>query len=333
MSSPGGPTGPGDAPARIAVLIPTFNRRDVVLRCLAALAAQTGLLLGAMEVVVVDDGSVDGTTEAVRQAAGAMALPLRCVRQENAGANAARNLAMTLTDAPLLLFLNDDSIAAPGLVAEHLRQHALHPAAADAVLGALLPTPDPPPGLFEALHHDPRFDGLAEGTDLGWTAFYTFNLSAKAALLRQHGGFEAALRWHEDIELGARLRPAGLRVLYAPAARAQHLHPMDEAGYLRIAEREGTALAEWSRRQPAMRAELRGLGLQSRRAGGRDLRHVVADLALNAATEPAALMLARGLARVRPGAAAALYRRLFQARKRRAIDAALPPATGHAASR
>lgn len=314
---------PAGGGAEIAVIVPTYNRRAVILHCIEALAAQQGVAAGRMEVVVVDDGSTDGTFAALQAAAEALPLTLRVARQENAGANTARNRAMSMTAAPLLLFLNDDSIAEPGLVAEHLRQHALHPGEAEAVLGALAPLAEPPPGLFELLHHDHRFDTLAEGTELGWTAFYTYNVSAKAALLRRHGGFDEGLRWHEDIELSARLRPAGLRITYAPAARAGHEHPMSEAGWLRIAEREGAALAAWFRRQPQMRDELVELGLQSRRLGSRAWRHVVADLAINRFTEPAWLALARGLAARRVPAAGAIYLKLFQARKRRAIDGAL----------
>ncbi len=307
----------------ISVLIPTFNRRDIVLQCLDALGAQD-IPPGRMEVIIVDDGSSDGTAPAIEATARRLALPVICLVQANAGANAARNRALATARAPLLLILNDDSIASPGMVGEHLRQHAAHPAEADAVLGALALPASPPPGLFERLHHNAALAARPAGEDLGWGAFYTFNLSAKTALLRRHGGFDAGLRWHEDIEFGRRLRAEGLRVLHAPAAVAVHQHPMDEAGWLGIATREGRALAAWLAREPALREELVRLGLHSARLGTRAPRHVAADLVLNPATEPAALWLARRLAARQPGIAATLYRKLFQARKRRAIDAALP---------
>ncbi|UPY36712.1 glycosyltransferase [Sediminicoccus sp. KRV36] len=310
------------APA-ISVLIPTFNRREIALRCIAALDAQQ-LPPGTMEVIMVDDGSSDGTAAAILAAGARMATPITCLTQSNAGANAARNRAIAASRAPLALFLNDDSIAAPGMVAEHLRQHAAHPAETDAVLGGLLLPEAPPPGLFEVLHHDAALAVRPAGEDLGWRAFYTFNLSVKTSLLRRHGGFNPDLRWHEDIEFGRRLSADGLRVLHAPAATAVHLHPMNEAGWLGIADREGRALAAWLVHEPGLRDELVQLGLHSLKLGTRAPRHAMADLVLKLLTEPAALWVARRLARRQPKAAAAVYRKLFQARKRRAIDAALP---------
>jgi GT2 family glycosyltransferase len=313
---------PPGVPA-ISALIPTFNRRDIALRCIAALDAQQ-LPPGIMEIIIIDDGSSDGTAAAIQAAASGMTTPLTCLVQSNAGANAARNRAIAEARAPLALFLNDDSIATPGLIAEHLRQHAAHPAETDAVLGGLVLPEEPPPGLFEWLHHDAALAARPAGEDLGWGAFYTFNLSVKTSLLRRHGGFNPGLRWHEDVEFGRRLSADGLRVLHAPAAAAVHLHPMNEAGWLGIADREGRALADWVSQEPGLRDELVELGLHSQRLGTRAPRHVMADLVLKLVTEPAVLWLARRLARRQPKAAAAVYRKLFQARKRRAIDAALP---------
>lgn len=309
-------------PPEISVVIPTFNRRPILLRCLGALADQA-IDPARFDVIVVDDGSSDGTAGAAEGFARTAPMAMTVLTQPNSGANTARNLAIGQARGTLVLILNDDSIASPGLVGEHLRLHAAYPAVGDSVLGRLDLLPDPPPGLFERLHHDHRLDALAEGTDLGWQAFYTFNLSAKTALLRRHGGFDAGLRWHEDIEFGWRLRADGLRVVWAPGALAHHLHPMQEAAWLGIATREGTALATWLTRRPDMQAELVALGLHSRRLGTRDARHAAADLAINAWTEPALLRLARLLARPAPGVAAMAYRKIFQARKRRAIDAAL----------
>ena len=68
----------------VSVIVPTFNGRDTIARCLDALMHQDWD--GAMEIIVVDDGSSDGTIDVVRGFPGVVSL-----RQRNAGPAAARN--------------------------------------------------------------------------------------------------------------------------------------------------------------------------------------------------------------------------------------------------
>jgi GT2 family glycosyltransferase len=306
----------------ISVLIPTFNRRDVVLRVVAAIDRQT-LAPEQMEVVVIDDGSKDGTTEAIRAAAPAMAVRVVCEYQPNAGASVARNRAIDMARGRILLIINDDTIATPGMLAAHLRLHEDEPAPEVAALGRLAIPPELPDSIFVHLHHAGYLDDLPDRTDLGWRHFMTFNISAKASLLRESGGFDPALGWHEDDELGLRLSHKGLRVLLAKDAVGYHYHPMDEAKYLRIAERDGEALGQLYKRSPELLPHLIEMGLHSAHAGTRAMRHRVADLAINQATWPLWIGLARSLIGPRPELAKRLYERLFQWRKRRAIDAVL----------
>lgn len=306
----------------ISVLIPTFNRQDVVLRTVRAIDAQT-LAPEQMEVVVVDDGSKDNSTEAIRAAARTMRVRVRCEYQENAGASVARNRAIEMAHGRILLIINDDTIAAPSMLAAHLALHDAFPEPEVAALGRLAISPDLEDSIFLHLHHATYLDDLPDRTDLGWRHFMTFNISAKASLLKESGGFDPNLRWHEDDELGLRLSRKGLRVLLAKDALGYHYHPMDEAKYLRIAERDGEALGELYKRSPELLAELVTMGLHSARLGTSDLRHRAADLAINGATWPLWLSLARRLTEVKPALAIVLYQKLFQWRKRRAIDAAL----------
>ncbi len=94
---------------------------------------------------------------------------------------------------------------------------------------------------FSALHHDASYDALAGRVEVGWDAFLTCNVSVDRRLLDEAGGFDPRLTWHEDIELGERLARRGMHLFYAPEALAYHHHLLDEAAYLRIAEREGAA--------------------------------------------------------------------------------------------
>jgi len=300
---------------RCSVIIPTYNRAPVLRRCLDALAAQT-TPPGTMQIIVADDGSTDGTGEAAAAWAASAGIPVVYFRQENAGANAARNAAIRISAAPLLLIINDDTIAVPGLLAAHLALHEAHPALGVAVLGRMTIDPSLPPSLFAALHHDASFCAFAGRAELGWEAFFTCNLSVKRDFLLRFGLFDEALRWHEDIELGERLAPHGLRLLYCPEALGYHHHLLTEADYLRIAVREGGSLVQWQRARSAA-----GLpdNVILRQALNPAVRHRLADLALNRWTLGPALATARALGPVRPALARLLYARIFQRLKRQAI--------------
>jgi GT2 family glycosyltransferase len=306
----------------ISVIIPTYNRKDVVVACLRALFAQS-LDGDLFEVIVVDDGSTDGTAAAVGALVPAWGGRLVCRRQENAGANAARNLGIGIARGALLVIINDDSIAVSGFLAEHLRTHREHPDEAVAVLGRMTVAPEVPFSPVAALHIDASYVPLAGRAELAWTAFFTCNISVKKSFLLRHGLFDTTIRWHEDIELGQRLRHHGLRVLYNPAALAFHLHHLSVDDLMRIGEKEGQALARWYRRQPALLETLVGLGLRTRAFPARSLRYAFADALVNERTLGAWLRLAAVAHRLSPSVAHRIYRAAFSSRKRAAIAAAL----------
>src|SRR5919205_3892081 len=110
----------GDS-VELSVIIPTYNRREPLRTCLEALSGQT---IANFEVVVVIDGSTDGTREML----AAMATPyaLRAIWQQNSGQCAARNHGAAMANGRYFLFLDDDIIADPGLVAGHLRAQLEH---------------------------------------------------------------------------------------------------------------------------------------------------------------------------------------------------------------
>ena len=116
----------------ISVVIPTYQRAPLLERSLESLTEQT-LPRDAFEVVVVDDGSSDWTQSVCTKLADE--LPLRYFRIENSGISAAKNLGLFASQAPLVLFFDDDDLADPGLLEAHVEAHRAHPEESVAVLG------------------------------------------------------------------------------------------------------------------------------------------------------------------------------------------------------
>ena len=107
---------------RVSVVIPTFNRRETVGEAIDSVLSQEG---AEVEVLVVDDGSTDGTAEVAQ----AFAPRVSVIRQANSGAGAARTAGLAATTAPLVAFLDADDRWHPTAAAALGRALNAHPAA------------------------------------------------------------------------------------------------------------------------------------------------------------------------------------------------------------
>lgn len=93
--------------ARVSVIIPTFNRKQLVFDAIQSCLTQT---LQDVEVIVVDDGSTDGTEQVVAQSISGSHGRVRYVRQQNQGASAARNHGLQLARGDYVQFLDSDDL-------------------------------------------------------------------------------------------------------------------------------------------------------------------------------------------------------------------------------
>jgi len=224
----------------LSVIIPTYNRREIVLKTLEGYKRQTATD-EILEVVVVDDGSADGTGEAVAQSALSSPFPIRLLRQDNRGLASARNLGIRGAKGDLILFGDDDIIPTSTLVAEHVAWNKKYPAPSVAILGLVAWSPDVNATPFmEWLGLDCvlfSFGHLSPGSEVGPAYTYFCNTSVKKCFLLEKGMFDEDFRAYgfEDIELGHRLMKKGFRLFYNPDAIGHHYKRMTFADVCRRA--------------------------------------------------------------------------------------------------
>ena len=222
---------------RLSVVLPTYRRPELLERCLTALAASD---LDSYEVLAVDDGSGDRTPEVLRSYESR--LPLQAVVQpHNGGPASARNAALQRAQAELVLFLDDDVVAPPGLLRQHVEQHAAAQDPQLAVLGRVEwhPSLEVTPFMRWLDRSGLQFaydTWLRAGpVDPPYAAFYTANLSMHRETVLAAGGFDERFPFpaYEDMELAYRLTERGLRMEHAPELLAWHARAIDLATFRR----------------------------------------------------------------------------------------------------
>jgi glycosyltransferase involved in cell wall biosynthesis len=235
-----------EAPPRISVLISTHDRPDLLRSCLASFADQT-LPRSEFEVVLVDDGSRDPVVPDIVDGL-ADRLQIVGVRIPHAGRAAAKNLAVMLARAPVVLFFDDDDRATPDYLARHLAGHDARPDETVAVLGHTDWAPELPrtPLMHYVTDVDRMlfaYERLRDGQVLDWHGFWEGRVSCKRSLLLRWGFHDQRLGYSIDVELAWRLRSAGLRVIYDTSAVSQMARPIDVDAFGARSDAKGRAHA------------------------------------------------------------------------------------------
>lgn len=202
------------------IIIPTFERKDVLLRTLEAISEQN--YDGPWEVVVVDDGSRDGTSEAVTGwIAGRDRF--RYVRQENSGPARARNRGAAEASGRVLVFIDNDILVEKDFLARHLRALNSHPGT--WIVGRIVSLPELKKTAFGRFRiaMTEEFQGSQNEREL--ESMTAANLSLPAADFRSLGGFDEQFEIAscEDADLALRARAAGIRLRYMPDIVGTHL--------------------------------------------------------------------------------------------------------------
>ena len=261
-----------DVVPAISIVVPTFNRLETLRQVLAALSRQT-IDPALFEVVVVSDGSSDGTNDYL---AGSTPLPIISACQANAGPAAARNRGIELARGRLVLFIDDDVVASPTLVEEHLRTHG--DSVNMVVIGPMLNSPDvdyTPWVAWEQAMLYKQYSAMDAGTyKPTFRQFYTGNASVPRDLLVRTGGFDLSLRRAEDVELAYRLSLLGVTFVFNDAATGHHRAERSFESWLAAADAYGHNDVTFSRDHeqrwllPAMAAEFKQRSIFTQRLVG-----------------------------------------------------------------
>lgn len=263
----------------LTVVVCTRNRPDGLRTTLDALQAQT---YARLRVVVVDNAPTDDRTRQVVEEYSAASIPVICVTEPVPGLSRARNTGLAECVTELIAFLDDDETPATDWAVEIVRGFAAAPSV-DCVTGLIVPRSleSHPEQLFEL------WGGHAKGLDLrqeihdGTTLererilfpLPPFgaggNMAFRAAVLREHGGFNVALgagtpvKGAEDTDMFARVLLDGGTLVYRPSATVGHLHRATLDALEDQIYGYGSGLTAWYvavlRSRPALVLDLLGL--------------------------------------------------------------------------
>jgi peptidoglycan/xylan/chitin deacetylase (PgdA/CDA1 family)/GT2 family glycosyltransferase len=221
-----------------SIIIPTFNGLDRLQATLDALRRQT-CNPRTFEVIVVVDGSTDSTTSLLADLRAPF--DFSYFSRTKHGRPQSRNFAADRARGRLLVFLDDDIVAEPELVEEHLLAHG--ESTNIVALGKM--TQDCRDSLdwygrcFSELWNQ-RYIKL-EDREPGWSDLWGGNFSVTREVFRRVGGFTTDLISGEDVELGRRLQKAGMRFVYAPRAAGTHVDQKSMQELILRSRRSGMA--------------------------------------------------------------------------------------------
>src|SRR3989344_2440298 len=104
----------------ISVIIPSYNRKSIVVEAIRSVFKQEPR---NYEVIVVDDGSSDGTEDYLKS----LDLPIKIIRKENGGVSSARNAGIKVAQGKYVAFLDSDDLWLPGILENQLAYLQSHP--------------------------------------------------------------------------------------------------------------------------------------------------------------------------------------------------------------
>ncbi len=199
---------------RASVVVPVYNGRRTIGACLRALSTQN--VDGRhYEVIVVDDGSTDGSAETAAGHCNSV------LRQRHEGAASARNRGAREARGEILLFTDADCEPAPDWIQKMLSPFE-DPELA-GVKGAYRTRQRSLVARFTQAEFEEKYDRLQRTPRIDFVDTYSAGYRRDAFL--ELGGFDPGIRYAEDQEFSFRMARAGHKMVFEPAAIVYHHHP------------------------------------------------------------------------------------------------------------
>ncbi len=238
-----------------SVVIPTYNRLPILRKCLDALENQIlNVEIHSFEIVIVDDGSTDGTVDWLRK--NIETYPhLRLFEQSHGGPALGRNLGVEKSKGELIVFIDSDLVVDKFFLRNHI----------DSLFRAWNKLGNRKCFTYGSVINTSNFSNPNSEPfklqDLSWAYFATGNVAIDKKLLEKSGLFDNSFRLYgwEDLELGERLRNMGVKLIKCPRAIGYHWHPalaLDQIPQLIRIEKERAKMGlVFYRKHPTLRVK------------------------------------------------------------------------------
>lgn len=185
----------------ISVIIPTYNRKDIILDAIQSVLSQT---FKDFELIVVDDGSIDGTVEYLTS----LQMPITIISKENGGVSSARNKGIEIARGDYIAFLDSDDVWLPEKLAQQVVYISSHPNTALVYTDEYIEVN----GEVQSQTRFERANIGEEGKNnlllsafVQHTPIHTSAVMIKRSVLDEVGYFNESLKIHEDSELWNRV--------------------------------------------------------------------------------------------------------------------------------
>ncbi|ABM72039.1 Glycosyl transferase, family 2 [Prochlorococcus marinus str. MIT 9515] len=211
----------------VSIVIPTYNRKPILEKCLKALEKQIlNATISNYEIVVIDDGSTDGTPSWIRN--NSKILPhVVLFEQKHGGPALGRNLGVMKSKYEVIIFIDSDLIVLEDFLVCHVNKLSFSWERDNKkcfTYGSVINTSN---------FKNPENEKF-KLTDVSFAYFATGNVAISKDLLLNVGLFDSSFSLYgwEDLELGERLKKIGTKLVKCPEAVGFHWHPPFDCGQI-----------------------------------------------------------------------------------------------------